>query len=333
MSATIRLLVSQDCKSSLSLTVIELCDDDDGGSRLTQGQTLREIKERLQKMTITYRIVFALLVMSLAACSGVSSAPPIEIAAPRSEAMLESVEFPPTWTPTSVPTQVPATETPQASTNPATPELSSSLPALNAATPVPASMSIASWQKVEGATAAFYLPSSFEVLDMGSEFGLIMAALMTGLMEGMVDMANELGEEFGVDPITPTPMDMSELEAAFNIDFVLAMEGDQKTSAFLFSEPLEEATSLEGQMQATLDEQENPFEVLSMDRVMDSPYETGRMNLRAIDSESGEPGYVLIYIILLDDRVYQLGYTTPVDRFEELLPIFETSASTFSVNP
>jgi hypothetical protein len=113
---------------------------------------------------------------------------------------------------------------------------------------------------------------------------------------------------------------------------VLAMESDQKTSAFLFSEPLEGATSLEEQMQATLEEQENPFEVLSMDRLMDSPYQTGRMNLRVIDSESGEPGHVLIYIILLNDRVYQLGYTTSVDRFEEMLPIFETSASTFRIN-
>jgi hypothetical protein len=284
-------------------------------------------------MTITYRIVLALLTLSLAACSGISSSPPIEIAAPRSEATLEAVEFPPTWTPTSIPTQVPATETPQASTNLATPGFSNSVPAINAATPVPASISIANWQKVEGATATFYLPRSFEVLDLGSEFGLIMATLMTGLMEGMVDMVNELGEELGADPVTPTPMDMSELEAAFNIDFVLALEDNQKTSAFLFSEPLEETTSLEEQIQATLEEQENPFEVLSMDRVMDSSYETGRMNLRAIDSESGEPGYVLIYIILLDDRVYQLGYTTSVDRFEEMLPIFETSASSFRINP
>jgi hypothetical protein len=205
-------------------------------------------------MTITYRIVLALLTLSLAACSGISSSPPIEIAAPRSEATLEAVEFPPTWTPTSIPTQVPATETPQASTNLATPGFSNSLPALNAATPVPASISIANWQKVEGATATFYLPRSFEVLDLGSEFGLIMATLMTGLMEGMVDMVNELGEELGADPVTPTPMDMSELEAAFNIDFVLALEDNQKTSAFLFSEPLEETTSLEEQMQATLEE-------------------------------------------------------------------------------
>jgi hypothetical protein len=47
MSAITRLLVSQDCKSSLILTLIELCNDDDGGSRLKQNQSLREIKERL----------------------------------------------------------------------------------------------------------------------------------------------------------------------------------------------------------------------------------------------------------------------------------------------
>jgi hypothetical protein len=177
------------------------------------------------------------------------------------------------------------------------------------------------------------LPTSFKVLDMGSEFGILMAALMTGLMEGMLEVASDLGEELGADPITPAPIDRGEVEAAFNIDFVLAMQDDEKTVAFLFSEPLEQSSSLEEQMQATLDEQDNPIEVVSIDRVIDSNYETGRMSLLATDSETGERGHVLIYIILLSDRVYQLGFTTTVDRYEEMSSIFETSASTFRVNP
>jgi hypothetical protein len=193
-------------------------------------------------------------------------------------------------------------------------------------------MSTSDWQRVEGATASFMLPTSFEVLDMGSEFGMLMAALMTGLMEGMVEMASDIAEEFGADPITPTPFDTSEVETAFNIDFVLAMQDDQKTNAFLFSEPLEEPSTLEYQIQATLDEQDNPIDILSIDRVIGATHETARMHLLATDSESGDQGYVLIYIIMLTDRVYQLGYATEVDRFEEMAPIFETSASTFRVN-
>ena len=148
-----------------------------------------------------------------------------------------------------------------------------------------------------------------------------------------MEMASELGEQFGAEAITPTPMDRSEVETALNIDLVLAIAGDQKTSAFLFSEPVDEPLSLEEQMQATLDEQENPMEVLSMHRVTDAVYETGRMNLLATDPETGERGHVLIFIILHPERVYQLGYTAAVDRFEEMLPIFETSASSFLVNP
>jgi hypothetical protein len=176
------------------------------------------------------------------------------------------------------------------------------------------------------------LPTSFEVLDMGSEFGMMMAALMGGLMEGMVEIASDLGEEFGADPITPTPFDMSEVEAAFTIDFVLAMQDDQKTSAFLFSEPLESSTTLEEQIQATLDEQDNPVEILSLNRVLDSSYETARMHLLVTDSETGERGQILIYIILHPERVYQLGYATDTDQFGQMVPIFETSASTFRVN-
>jgi hypothetical protein len=186
---------------------------------------------------------------------------------------------------------------------------------------------------VEGATASFYLPNNFEVLDMGSEFGLLMAALMTGMMEGMVEMANELGEEFGADPITPTPMDLTELESAFQIDFVLAMQSDEKTTAFLFSEPLESSTSLEEQIQLTLEEQNNPMEIVSMARLVGSEYESGRMDLLVTDRETGERGHVLIYIILLPERVYQLGYTTSLERYGEMLSIFDASASTFSVNP
>ena len=284
-------------------------------------------------MSTNVRGLLIFMALSLAACSGSITTPPLEPAPLQVEPTLAAVEFPPTWTPTILPTQPKITNPPQATEDTGDDNFSSTVASLSFATPVPASMSTSSWQRVEGATASFKLPTSFEVLDMGSEFGMLIAALMTGLMEGMVELASDIGEELGADPITPTPFDTSEVETAFNIDFVLAMQNDQKTSAFLFSEPLEEPSTLEQQIQATLDEQDNPIEILSIDRVIDTTHETARMHLLATDIETGDRGNVLIYIILLPDRVYQLGYTTDADQFEEMSPIFETSASTFRVNP
>jgi hypothetical protein len=283
-------------------------------------------------MSIKQRSFLIIITLSLAACSGSITATTVEPALQQVESIVDNVEFPPTWTPTVVPQQPPKTATPHAIKDSGDHSPSPSFADLNEATPVAATISTSAWQQVEGATASFMLPTSFEVLDMGSEFGMLMAALMTGMMEGMVEMASDIAEEFGADPITPTPFDTSEVETAFNIDFVLAMQDDQKTNAFLFSEPLEEPSTLEEQIQATLDEQDNPIEILSIDRVIDATHETARMHLLVTDNESGDRGHVLIYIIMLTDRVYQLGYATEVDRFEEMAPIFETSASTFRVN-
>ena len=274
------------------------------------------------------RIMLGLSTFCLAACSIGSPIPQDDPGARDRSPTIDAVILPAVWTPTLSPTPPATTESSQTLTSSATDHLD-----LVASTSVPASLPITAWQKVEGATASFMLPTSFEVLDMGSEFGMLMAALMTGLMEGMMEVAVELGEELGAAPITPTPMDLSDVEAAFNIDFVLAMEADQKTSAFLFSEPLEEPSSLEEQMQAVLDDQDNPIEIIALERVMNTAFETGRLSLLATDPETGERGQLLIYVILLPDRMYQLGYATEVELFDEALAIFETSASTFRINP
>jgi hypothetical protein len=283
-------------------------------------------------MSTNQRGTLIIIALILTACSGSMTAIPHEPVIQQVESTMDSVEFPPTWTPTVQSLQPRVTATPHTTEDSEDHSPSTTLTNLTDATPVIASIPTSTWQRVEGATASFMLPTSFEVLDMGSEFGMLMAALMTGLMEGMVEIASDIGEEFGADPITPTPFDTSEIETAFNIDFVLAMQDDQKTTAFLFSEPLEEPSTLEEQLLATLDEQDNPVEILSIDRVIDSTHETARMHLLVTDTGTDEQGHVLIYIIMLSDRVYQLGYTTEVERFEEMSPIFETSASTFRVN-
>ncbi len=271
------------------------------------------------------------MTLGLTACSTVAPAPTQEPVAAQNQPTLSSVAFPPTWTPDVVPTKPAASATP-ALIEPSNVENDAQLSfQWGAATPVSPQLPINTWQRVEGATATFMLPQSFEVLDMGSEFGVLMAALMTGLMESMVEVASEIGEEFGATPISPTPFDTTDLESAFNLDFVLAMQADQKTSAFLFSEPLEEPSTLEEQVEAILDEQENASEIVSIDEIIESRQETARLHLIATDGETGERGHVLIYVILLNERVYQLGYTTDFERFEELLPIFEASASTFQV--
>ena len=288
----------------------------------------KEIQMIKQIHLVGRRIMLSLSTFCLAACSMGSPIPQDDPGARDRSPAIDAVELPAVWTPTMSPTPPATTESSQSMTSSAPDHLD-----LVASTPIPASLPTTTWQKVEGATASFMLPTSFEVLDMGSEFGMLMAALITGLMEGMMEVAVELGEELGAAPITPTPMDLSDVEAAFNIDFVLAMEDDQKTSAFLFSEPLEEPPSLEEQMQAVLDDQDNPIEIIALERVMNTAFETGRLSLLATDPETGERGQLLIYVILLPDRMYQLGYATEVELFDEALAIFETSASTFRINP
>ncbi len=286
------------------------------------------IQEGELPMNDTKRILLFTLVLSLSACSGNTS---VEVGSPVSDTTRtgeEQIAFPPTWTPTMPP--------PPPTTTPTSAEISTSglltgQAILTKATPYFSASQIVGWQRVEGATATFLLPTTFEVLDMGSEFGMLMAAMMTGMMEGMVGLANDLGESFGADPITPTPLDMSELEDAFNIDFVLATQADHKTSAFLFSEPLEEPSTLEEQVEATLVEQDNPVEIVSAHRLVGTTYETARLQLKATDQETGERGQVLIYVILLEDRVYQLGYTAEDALFNALLPTFEASAASFQL--
>ena len=292
----------------------------------------KKIEENMRRDSAVVWILVIILTFCMAACSEIGSVPRDDPGPQDNAPAIEGVELPAVWTPTMSPTPPPRTESYPVSTEYQTTPLAANHFELTVATPMPVLFTTTAWQTVDGATASFMLPTSFEVLDLGSEFGMLMAALMTGLMEGMMEVANELGEELGASSITPTPMDLGDVEAAFNIDFVLAMESDQKTSAFLFSEPLEEPSSLEEQMQAVLEDQDNPIEVVTQDRVMNASYETGRMSLLATDPDTGEQGHILIYVFLLSDRIYQLGYQTEVDRFHEALAVFETSANTFRIH-
>ncbi len=50
-----------------------------------------------------------------------------------------------------------------------------------------------------------------------------------------------------------------------------------------------------------------------------------------MDAESGRSGRHLIYVYVIETRVWSLNFVAPADRFDALLPLFEKSAASFAL--
>lgn len=104
--------------------------------------------------------------------------------------------FPPLWTPTH--TQPPASS-PNESLSPALetsqPLGLDSLVPVEIVTAVPRSGDYAGWQQVDTNLATFWLPGSFEIIDLGDGFGELFSAFFEGVAEGLGELAEELSAE------------------------------------------------------------------------------------------------------------------------------------------
>jgi hypothetical protein len=246
-------------------------------------------------------------------------------------------QLPATWTATNSPTPRPATETPEAAKETSTPE---PLVALATFTPFPADIITPvsvdqnwyGWKWIESTNARLRVPNSYEVFDLGQGMGELMLALLEGLMEGFGEAFEGLDDYSDEDfQIEPTEMGFSseELEGAFDFDFLIAFDDDFITSVVLASEPSN--LTLEFAMQESLQNMEGDFTVLSRQIIEGAEYDMGRFIIEVRDPEMDRDGRQLLYIILHEGHAYSLGYQTLKSKFEQNLPIFEQSASTFTI--
>ncbi len=176
--------------------------------------------------------------------------------------------LPPMWTPTnaqlpvSIPTELlsPARETTQPL------DLDSLVP-VEIVTPLPHSSDIAGWQRVETKLATFWLPGSYEIIDLGDGFGELFGAFFEDFAMGMGELVGELSSELGGDGATPEPLNLDDLNSTFEFDFILATDEDLLTGAFLISQPLEQGTDLNTHLHDALNGIEGDFTLISLQAI------------------------------------------------------------------
>jgi hypothetical protein len=199
-------------------------------------------------------------------------------------------------------------------------------------TPVSINQNWAGWKWIESKNAMLRVPDTYEVFDFGEGMGDLMVALLEGLMEGFGETFEGLEDLSGGElQIEPTEMGFTseELEGAFDFDFLIAFDDDFITSVVLASEPSN--LTLEFAMQQSLQNLEGDFTVLSRQIIEGAAYDMGRFIIEVRDPEMDRDGRQLLYIILHEGQAYSLGYQTLKSEFSALLPVFEKSASTFTI--
>ena len=278
-------------------------------------------------MSVARPIIASVLVtcLVLAGCSvpGVTPAGS-PIPAGNGQANLDAgLALPPAWTDTPSPTTTPPTLTPTA-----TPPFG-----LEWATPVPVETAFDGWVLLESKRATLWLPPGFEVADL-REFGELMALMTYAMTEAMGEMAGELAAVIA-SPVpgkpTPTLVSLEELQETFLLDLVMAGSEVEEAAFFLIGEPPKEGADLGAAFQGTLDGFQGEHTVESQHAITDQPYPAARLVVSSIDAESGRSGRHLIYVYVIETRVWSLNFAAPADRFDALLSSFEESAASFTL--
>lgn len=240
--------------------------------------------------------------------------------------------LPPMWTPTN--TQPPVstpTETLSPARETAQPLDLSPLVPLVIVTPLPHNGDFAGWQRVETKLATFWLPASYEIIDLGDGFGELFGDFFEDFAVGMSELVGELSSELGGEGATPEPFNLDDLNSALEFDFIIATDNDLLTSAFLINQPREPGNDLEYQLHNALNGIEGDFTLFSLQAIEGAKYEMGRAILEVQDPELQMMGNVLMYVILGNDNVWTLSYQTASDKFDQLMPTFEKSADSFEI--
>ena len=244
------------------------------------------------------------------------------------------VQLPPTWTPEPTRTAAPATPTADIPTAEATkpgstPIIQYTPLVTQVITPAPVDTNWSGWQWVEGKHARFRIPNSYEIMDLGEGFGGLFALFTMAFTEGFSEMFEGLGME-GSEEIQPIPEE--ELEAAFDFDFIMAMESDMITSAFLVSEPLDGTKTMDSLLKEAVAGVDGSARLVAIEHIEDAPYTMSRAFVETRDPETGMRGKQVAYVIISGDRAYTVSYQTSLEKFDAELPTFEKSVSSFRTN-
>jgi len=278
-------------------------------------------------------IGFGLIVMSACAIT------PMDVGSQETGSSLQDLPpaaatLPPLWTPTK--TQPPSSTSTQVlipAQGTSQPLDLDSLVPMEIVTAVPRNGDFAGWQRMETQLSTLWLPQNFEIIDMGDGFGELFGAFFAGFAEGMGELVGQLSAELGGDGATPEPIDLDDLGDAFEFDFLIAIDEDLLTSAFLLSQPLDPGTDLDYHLHDALNGIEGDFTLLSLQAIEGAKYEMGRALLELQDPETQMTGNMLMYVILGTDNVWTLSYQTAAEKFDQLLPTFEKSAYSFDIKP
>ncbi len=231
------------------------------------------------------------------------------------------VVLPPAWTETPTSTIAPSTQTPTP-----TPPFG-----LEWATVMPVDSEFSGWVRLESKRAALWLPPGYEVVDLG-EFGDMMALMAYAMTQAMGEMAGEMAAMF-VTPVpglpTPTLVSLEELQQTFEFDLILAASEADETALFLVGEPPTPGADLGKAIEGALGSFKGEHTVVTQHVVAGRPHPTARLVVDSVDAESGRAGRHLIYVFVIAERAWSLDYVAPVERFDQLMPLFEKSAASF----
>ena len=231
------------------------------------------------------------------------------------------VVLPPAWTETATATIAPPTPTPTP-----TPPFG-----LEWATPVPVGSDFSGWVRLESKRAALWLPPGYQAVDLG-EFGDMMALMAYAMTEAMGQMAGELAYVFAT-PVpgqpTPTLVSLEELQQTLEFDLLLAASESDEAALFLVGEPPTAGADLGKAIEGALGSFKGMYTVEAQHVISGRPYPTARLVVDSVDATSGREGRHLLYVFVMDERAWSLDFVAPVERFNQLLPLFEQSAASF----
>lgn len=260
--------------------------------------------------------IVTLFALSLiAACAApMPPAPPGTVQPP-------GIALPPEWTDTPVPTEPPPTLAPTF-----TPPFG-----LAYATPVPVDRAFDGWVRLESRSASLWMPPGFEGTDLG-EFGDLMALMAYAMTEAMGEMASAFATPVPSRP-TPTIVSLEELQQTFQFDFVLAGNEADQAALFVVGNPPERGIDLGKAMEEALDGFQGQVYVDEQNAISDHPYPMARLIVSVYEADTEQEVKHLLYVVVIDDRAWELNYAAPAERFDDLLPRFEKSAASFELKP
>jgi hypothetical protein len=266
--------------------------------------------------------------LALAGCG--TAAPPV-VAPTSTETAAPAIDLPPAWTATPSLTIAPASPTVTATLHPAAlaaRETAALWPPIEIVA-VGAGADSTDWQRVAFESGSILVPPTFEVADLGG-FDEVIVAFMRAFSTGLVQAMNEGGAPVPGEA-TATPIALSDLDTAFDFDFLMAEDPVGESVLFLIGGPFPGGYDLESMMTQAVGSVQGEVEIVNRESVGGAPRRTGRVFLRVTDPRSGTTEDEVIYVIVEGDRAWTLVFQGR--DFEAMLPTFETSALSLTPAP